>query len=254
MSMPRRAAYCCIASAWFSVEYFWCSVDIRTYCAARTDLPLASPLRPVPNSRPTANHPNCLGVCGRAREGRSCATSKAEHESSPSGQLRIPSTIAAEDRQNVAEKGHSFSEWRESWAVHCGHRLYFAEPVGHHPSGRQNRHGLDWGGGADGEELVRRDQWSQRSTFGCSHPPFGRGAGGPPALSRTAADHSREEARRHAQQARRDTQADRFISWTRDHTVVPFFSKAIPLFAPKNSLFPEKNSLFRRLGNLSASH
>src|SRR5437870_4242452 len=23
-----------MASAWFSVEYFWCSVDIRTYCAA----------------------------------------------------------------------------------------------------------------------------------------------------------------------------------------------------------------------------
>src|SRR5689334_14857995 len=33
--MPRRAAYRWMASAWFSVEYFWCSVDMRTYWAAR---------------------------------------------------------------------------------------------------------------------------------------------------------------------------------------------------------------------------
>ena len=36
---------------------------------------------------------------------------------SPSDQLRTPLIIAAEDRQNVAEKGHSFSKRRESWAV-----------------------------------------------------------------------------------------------------------------------------------------
>ena len=30
--------------------------------AARADLPLVSPVRSVPASRPTANHPECLGV------------------------------------------------------------------------------------------------------------------------------------------------------------------------------------------------
>ena len=48
-----------------------------------------SPPRSAPNSRPTANHPNCLGVCGRARKGQSCPTPEAEHRSSTSGQLRI---------------------------------------------------------------------------------------------------------------------------------------------------------------------
>jgi hypothetical protein len=35
---------------------------------------------------------------------------EAEHGSSQSDQLGMPFTIAAEGRQNVAEKGHSFSE------------------------------------------------------------------------------------------------------------------------------------------------
>src|SRR5579863_6825340 len=39
---PRESAYRTIASDWFSVEYCWCSVDIRTYSAARVTL-LASP-------------------------------------------------------------------------------------------------------------------------------------------------------------------------------------------------------------------
>jgi hypothetical protein len=34
--MPRLAAYSRILSAWFSVEYCWCSVDIRTYSTARS--------------------------------------------------------------------------------------------------------------------------------------------------------------------------------------------------------------------------
>src|SRR6218665_1365868 len=32
--MLHLAAYSRILSPWFSVEYCWCSVDIRTYCAA----------------------------------------------------------------------------------------------------------------------------------------------------------------------------------------------------------------------------
>src|ERR1700740_1126958 len=35
MVIPRRAAYARIASDWFAIEYFWWSVDIRTYSAAR---------------------------------------------------------------------------------------------------------------------------------------------------------------------------------------------------------------------------
>ena len=42
--MPRCSAYSRIASAWFSVEYCWCSVDMRTYCAARNLLGSRSPL------------------------------------------------------------------------------------------------------------------------------------------------------------------------------------------------------------------
>src|SRR4029077_18127613 len=34
ISKPRSAAYLQMTLAWFSVEYRWCSVDIRTYCAA----------------------------------------------------------------------------------------------------------------------------------------------------------------------------------------------------------------------------
>src|SRR5580692_6298301 len=33
--IPRLCAYCLIVSRWFSVEYCWCSVDMRTYSAAR---------------------------------------------------------------------------------------------------------------------------------------------------------------------------------------------------------------------------
>ena len=35
ISIPRCSAYSRITSAWFSVEYCWCSVDMRTYSAAR---------------------------------------------------------------------------------------------------------------------------------------------------------------------------------------------------------------------------
>src|SRR3546814_8204964 len=45
--MPRRSAYCRMASLWFSVEYCWCSVDILTYCAARIrGRPVSSPSWP----------------------------------------------------------------------------------------------------------------------------------------------------------------------------------------------------------------
>ena len=30
------------------------------------------------------------------------------------------------------------------------------KPAGDHPSGRQNRHAMDWGRRADGQELARR--------------------------------------------------------------------------------------------------
>jgi hypothetical protein len=36
ISMPRRSAYSRILSDWLWVEYCWCSVDIRTYSAARS--------------------------------------------------------------------------------------------------------------------------------------------------------------------------------------------------------------------------
>src|SRR5690606_21643907 len=36
ISMPRRSAYSLILSPWFSVEYCLCSVDMRTYWAARS--------------------------------------------------------------------------------------------------------------------------------------------------------------------------------------------------------------------------
>jgi hypothetical protein len=35
MTIPRLSAYWRMIFCWFSVEYCWCSVDIRTYSAAR---------------------------------------------------------------------------------------------------------------------------------------------------------------------------------------------------------------------------
>src|ERR1039458_6894650 len=35
MSRPCSSAYRWMAACWFSVEYCWCSVDMRTYSAAR---------------------------------------------------------------------------------------------------------------------------------------------------------------------------------------------------------------------------
>jgi hypothetical protein len=47
ISRPRRAAYSRILSRWFSVEYCWCSVDIRTYSAARTEGACATTVSPM---------------------------------------------------------------------------------------------------------------------------------------------------------------------------------------------------------------
>ena len=35
ISIFRRAAYARFVSDWFSIEYLWCSVDLRRYSAAR---------------------------------------------------------------------------------------------------------------------------------------------------------------------------------------------------------------------------
>src|ERR1039457_5140782 len=35
MALPRLSEYLRMTSLWFSVEYCWCSVDMRTYSAAR---------------------------------------------------------------------------------------------------------------------------------------------------------------------------------------------------------------------------
>src|ERR1017187_10393806 len=41
ITMPRFCAYSRITSLWFSVEYCWCSVDMRTYSAACAGLGLS---------------------------------------------------------------------------------------------------------------------------------------------------------------------------------------------------------------------
>src|SRR5688572_26330637 len=45
--MPRCAAYSRILSFWLRVEYCWCSVDIRTYSAARNRGALVSASTPM---------------------------------------------------------------------------------------------------------------------------------------------------------------------------------------------------------------
>jgi hypothetical protein len=146
------------------------------------------------HSRPTASHPNCLGVSGRAREGLSCATQKVEHGSSPSDQLRIPSTIAAEDRHNVAEKGHSFSKWRESWAVPPAAIAYaLRNQLG--TTHQATKIVMGWTGA--GERTVKN--WlagisgPQRPTSGRSDPAFRRRTGVDP--GRTSANCGRAKAR-----------------------------------------------------------
>src|SRR5688572_23577526 len=44
ISSPRRFAYSRITSIWLLVEYCWCSVDMRTYAAARFGKRSALPL------------------------------------------------------------------------------------------------------------------------------------------------------------------------------------------------------------------
>src|SRR5229473_5781187 len=91
-----------MASAWFSVEYFWWSVDIRTYSAARTVAcngpARASRLCSRPISVNTADDPDRSGAAG---------VRKARVNDHGAG-IAVP-TIDAEDRQNVAGNGQSFS-------------------------------------------------------------------------------------------------------------------------------------------------
>jgi hypothetical protein len=62
---PCNSAYLAIVSAWFSVEYFWCSVDMRTYCAARTGCTVlrfpTSPTMGVPVLHPPGQDDRLLG-------------------------------------------------------------------------------------------------------------------------------------------------------------------------------------------------
>src|SRR5437660_7753386 len=143
---------------------------MRTYCAARPDLPPASALRSIPSATIPLAFESAT-ESGKDTHAHHCR--RAEQGLSQSDQLRIPSTIAAEGQQNVAEKGHSSS----NRSISSRDRLCLAKSVGHYPPGGQNHHAMDWGGGADGEKLARRNQWPQRSTPRRSDPAFRRCAG-----------------------------------------------------------------------------
>ena len=54
---PRESAYRPIASDWFMVEYCWCSVDMRTYSAARVTPPgVPDNLSDGVSNLPSTNH------------------------------------------------------------------------------------------------------------------------------------------------------------------------------------------------------
>src|ERR1700740_8590 len=76
-------------SAWFSVEYFWCSVEMRTYCAARVRGPV-SRFRAVGSLIP--GHPIRAKRLGPARTLRACRAPQATAgggEMSPTQKDRI---------------------------------------------------------------------------------------------------------------------------------------------------------------------
>ena len=68
ISMLRFSAYSRILSDWLCVDYSYCSVDMRTYCAARNSV--ISPLPSNLGSGPIKGIPNLVRLCFKVSKGR----------------------------------------------------------------------------------------------------------------------------------------------------------------------------------------